>query len=1677
MPESKTPVLDRLLGRTPGGTPTPTVPSAPRATKPVLDRLLGRATPAEEDIANQNLLNRGLEILGRPSAASAGFAYGLASGEDPFEKARLGLTGEGQRYNYADVLGKMGLEEGVPRNVLGFIGDVALDPTMWIPGVGVVSAAKVGGKAGTVLRAAEKAQALPFEMIGKGVKAAMGIGGEGVRLITPEIPTITGLIETQTANQATRLGRAGAKLRNIPGAKAILDRLTGPTQFSGDVVGSLERLKKGVDAHQAGRQPWVSTVTAPIRAMRDPFQVVDQDGLRLVNNVSVKKPGASLALGDIMEHPDWYNLTPEQLAYRNQAVAINKTLWEYGKKRGLDLTSLGMEEGDVFPRFVLGRAPDGTVEVISTRRTGTAVGAAENQLKKHRFYETQLEGMQAKLVYEEDAGAILSRLARNIYSGVGDKELSTIVKGMVGGIRSPKTPALLKEAVEDSKTFYEAITNLEQAVQRARRGEILPASVISAAKFRFPTLGQELDELVRAAQMQRQKISGLRPGQPEELGRLVADERMSLEQVLEESYAERDVLKEVLANDPVANYTWGETYTRRVGGQLKTFTRQMGLDSIIPKSGAFKGQWPESVTQKQAENLMMGRKPSPSSIRPDGRVRWEYVMDELTQHFGMADEDELIAAIERVAEQKAQLAELPAQIKGLEARYKELTDLSDKPLRTGPAMQAGMGFGERSQGQLMPEVLGEGQKAPLADAEQLAARQARQAEIAKGQAPLPEADALDSALRQFEASRPIPEPEQLQRARRITYKPREQYIKDSILQGEEGMEGTGFRLDRKLQTRLSGEEWDKAKALVDNADRAAQPIPEAPIPERPPVEPIERRINQARTLEDVNALREELAAMPPSMSRSINAVSLNDIERAIKGEAGISKGAIPPVEPIGGMPRQPSHAQGLTQLLERVRDTKAATKDMLAEARQQAKLGRERTAFPRPGLETYLTPRAFGGSIAPIKEGEAINRLFGPQQTNQVLQGLSSVTNAVRMFQTGFDLGGGMIQLLPIMFRRPDIWGKAQKLGFEALVDPTVWPRFQVEHAAVYERLVPTGMLAGGAHETTEALRQVGRVGRIFQEGPLSKVAVPAGRKFEIELEAARVFLGESLLPLAARDIQKLVAKGVSQEAAQRQIDGQLAGFLNKITGVFSSQALGISSTQRQVEAAVLFFSPRYLRATFALLGDIANGGLAGREAMKSLGAMMAGGLISYQSMARALGQQANLDPREGKFLTLKLGDTWVGPGSGWVALARAAGNIAKAVETPSNFALGGLVAGKQDWRDILETDPFWRYWRGRSAPLTGNFLDILTNETVIGDPVQSPEDFLRVVVARDLAPFWLAEMVQPGPEAGIVEQPMSAGGRALNVAAGLTGLRAWPVSEAETRNNLRENYANLTYGKEWTGLTRPEKDVLEQAHDDLRAATQTAQVEIVRRGGPRAIYEGLTKQIENTKLVRGQELDKAAKAVIAGQMAYADYAKVREESMTKYGNQTEMLYQQREAAAKDVPQFQQKDLERTEELDARDRYYQISLDQFRDDTGQITDDSWSAFEAAQKRFLNTLTPTLRKYVVEHEGDWIQALPPAARRIEMQRKADYALLEQYWQIGDDAWKSVPTLAAMKKRVESEQNPIQRIGLQKMANAQGLQIVEKIISARKDALRYTNPAVDAALYRWGYVSKPITLRGL
>jgi hypothetical protein len=203
--------------------------------------------------------------------------------------------------------------------------------------------------------------------------------------------------------------------------------------------------------------------------------------------------------------------------------------------------------------------------------------------------------------------------------------------------------------------------------------------------------GKAIDKSAEAAVKEAEKIIEKTP-EPEpairsHLKTMSFEDRMMYREVVErrlenvqrmamEMAAEALTIREYMNTDPIA------TYRAKVG------TRKL-LDSAATKAEGKKvykqtdvyykltdllsktGEWPETLSKKQANLLLMGRTLKPTSVNAKGRVPWEYVLDELASIFGVS-EQELINHVENIAEQKARLRDMDTLISEAADREKEL---------------------------------------------------------------------------------------------------------------------------------------------------------------------------------------------------------------------------------------------------------------------------------------------------------------------------------------------------------------------------------------------------------------------------------------------------------------------------------------------------------------------------------------------------------------------------------------------------------------------------------------------------------------------------------------------------------------------------------------------------------------------------------------------------------------------------------------------------------------------------------------------------------------------------------------------------------------------------------------------------------------------------------------------
>lgn len=149
--------------------------------------------------------------------------------------------------------------------------------------------------------------------------------------------------------------------------------------------------------------------------------------------------------------------------------------------------------------------------------------------------------------------------------------------------------------------------------------------------------------------------------QLQEIGEGVASQQEELEGV-----------EEFLRTDLVASYKAEITITTRKG--LKQ-TKRVALTDVLKG-----GEMPETLTPRNAQILLMGRDLKPGAFDKAGNVRWEYIIDELADHFHM-EEQELVNKIESILDTKERAKDLKWMIDNINARAegvkRMLSTLSD----------------------------------------------------------------------------------------------------------------------------------------------------------------------------------------------------------------------------------------------------------------------------------------------------------------------------------------------------------------------------------------------------------------------------------------------------------------------------------------------------------------------------------------------------------------------------------------------------------------------------------------------------------------------------------------------------------------------------------------------------------------------------------------------------------------------------------------------------------------------------------------------------------------------------------------------------------------------------------------------------------------------------------------
>ena len=473
------------------------------------------------------------------------------------------------------------------------------------------------------------------------------------------------------------------------------------------------------------------------------------------------------------------------------------------------------------------------------------------------------------------------------------------------------------------------------------------------------------------------------------------------------------------------------------------------------------------------------------------------------------------------------------------------------------------------------------------------------------------------------------------------------------------------------------------------------------------------------------------------------------------------------------------------------------------------------------GLAKFQMHPAFKNMIFDKEVVDLAEKALGATG-NQWLRNMANISGTGRLLIATMDFSAPFIQGLSVLGRNPLAWARGVGKQFEFFAKPQNLMKYLDDPAV--RAISSERWFYGGSRssfEFFEALKpvQVG-VGKIPKVGEIGQRVIyqTYGRA-----EAAFTGFGEVARNEMWKALRsKAIKNGVFDDAAAREI----ARTIDRMTGVMSVESLAIGRTQSEFENAFVFFAPRYTRAGLSYVADVMKGGIAGAEARKSLGALMASGMAMYYGVTTALGQKPNLDINSSRFMTVKIGDDYVGIGGILYGLGRLTANVVgTAIEEPVDF----LSLSRFD-------NPFIKFMFSRTAPLTGLTVGAaLEQKNYFGEPLESIGDWGK----------FFAEKVLPiAAQRAILEPEHRAPSLFISE---VMGGRTFPKSAWELQEDEREVVAQREFGAPYEQL-----DLLKRKQVDQFPEVTRFQEEIDKRTTQRG------KALSVAFLERGRDLDDA---------------------------------------------------------------------------------------------------------------------------------------------------------------------------------------------------------------------------
>ena len=586
------------------------------------------------------------------------------------------------------------------------------------------------------------------------------------------------------------------------------------------------------------------------------------------------------------------------------------------------------------------------------------------------------------------------------------------------------------------------------------------------------------------------------------------------------------------------------------------------------------------------------------------------------------------------------------------------------------------------------------------------------------------------------------------------------------------------------------------------------------------------------------------------------------------------------------------------------------------------------------------------GHVYDSETAAGINKVFDdflPQDERGIrkIWGVATTSaDIMRTLRTTIDFGTMFIHGLPTLMLDPGRWAKVTATSFHALADPMVRARYVRDNVADITDYIKHGGNIGSV-EYFDSLKEGGwlaslplRLADAHDVGDRARTAIAAGpqavvysgqrfgNSFEMWLDAARIETWKSMRHLAT----------------DQKTSNDLAVFVNQLTGAVNTKALGVPTTQREIESTIMFFAPRYMRATAGLFMDTMTGGIRGKYARKTLGRVFAGMALVHLAVARSLGQEPNLDwSKQGEFLTVEIAGQKVRMGGKSFSFMNALSKVVeKASEEPEGF-LSWDMLDAQTYRD----NPILSTLRNQGAPLSGTALSFAIGADPMGKAVPEFHEPINVMkwLGEDNLPFWMQAATEAMAAERAVSNPSLVPGLTAAALEG-TGLTTFAMSAGNRYDKLLDKYAQEEYEMSWEKVKEgstfngvEEKRLLTRAHPDLAAAEQAKEKE----QGNFVLYRNRLKVDTSQKRIKAEWMTGLNQAAdnFDNQTNGSDSWKVFSQEIKKLGTakraKLEELKAQNPEAFQELKQYQ-------DEM-ADDFPVQTAMTEYFERMGNFTDD------------------------------------------------------------------------------------------------------------------------------------------